>query len=206
MHLNSRPVSTVYRLILLAAVLSGLYLSIFHLSEGFSAQALRYFTIQSNILVALALLYFLIFPQENRLRAIIRGSVLLSILVTGLVFHVLLVPRAGEYFTGGVDLVNHLTHTIAPLGFFLDWLFFDRKGQLQFADLPYWVIYPLLYWVFTVLQGAYTGFYPYFFMDVSLLGYGGALLWLAGLVLFFSLFGLLLLGADRLLGRRGSLS
>lgn len=201
MCIGNRFVPIVYKLLLLSAVLSGLYLSIFHLSDGFNGLALRYFTIQSNILVALAILFFLIYPRETRLRAIIRGSVLLSILVTGLVFHFILVPQLSDYFVGGIDLVNHLTHTIAPLGFILDWLLFDRKGQLKLADLPFWVIYPLLYWLVTVLQGAYTGFYPYFFMDVSLLGYGGALLWLAALIFFFSLLGLLLMGADRLLGR-----
>lgn len=147
MCIGNRFVPIVYKLLLLSAVLSGLYLSIFHLSDGFNGLALRYFTIQSNILVALAILFFLIYPRETRLRAIIRGSVLLSILVTGLVFHFILVPQLSDYFVGGIDLVNHLTHTIAPLGFILDWLLFDRKGQLKLADLPFWVIYCCTGWL-----------------------------------------------------------
>lgn len=86
----------------------------------------------------------------------------------------------------------------------LDWLLFDRKGRMQLANLPFWVIHPLLYWLFSVLQGAKTGFYPYFFMDVSELGYDGALLWLAVLTAVFLLIGLFLIETDRLWGRHAS--
>ncbi len=200
MRVVNRFVSTVFKLILLAAVIAGIYLSIFQHSEGFNIIPLRYFTIQSNILVALALLYFLISPDSGRARAILRGAVLLSIIITGLVFHILLKP--GELFASGIDLTNHLTHSVAPLGFALDWLLFDRKGEMQWAHLPLWTIYPLLYWLCTVLCGAKTGFYPYFFMDVGKLGYGGALLWLAVLTVVFLIVGLFLIGLDRLLDRR----
>ncbi|NLA11133.1 MAG: Pr6Pr family membrane protein [Firmicutes bacterium] len=201
MPLKNRLPAMLYRLALLAAVTAGLYLTMFGHGEGFNALSLRYFTIQSNILVALALLYFLLSPENGRIRIIVRGSVLLSIIITGLVFHTLLVPQFGELFGGGIDLSGHLTHTIAPVGFLLDWLLFERKGLMQPADLPFWTLYPLLYWLFSIWQGAETGFYPYFFMDVSTLGYGGALLWLAALSAFFLIIGLLLLGIDRLLAR-----
>lgn len=203
MTIGKRLLSALYKLALLAAVVAGLYLTMFDHAEGFKAQSLRYFTIQSNILVALALLYFLFYQENSRIRSIVRGSVLLSIIITGLVFHTLLVPQWGELFIDGIDLPGHLTHTVAPVGFFLDWALFERKGLMQLADLPFWTLYPLLYWLFAILQGAKTGFYPYFFMDVPTLGYSGALLWLAALTAVFLLIGLLLLGADRLLGRAG---
>lgn len=202
MRIKKPVLSVVFKLLLLAAVIAGLYQNMFHYLEGFSSLSLRYFTIQSNILVALALIYFLLSSENNRGRTIVRGSVLLSITITGLVFHILLKPHLGDLFPGGIDLANHLTHTAAPLGFMLDWLLFDHKGRMQPADLPYWTIYPLLYWLVTVLLGARTGFYPYFFMDVGELGYGGALLWLAALVVVFLLVGIIIMGVDRLLGRR----
>ncbi|NMD42202.1 MAG: Pr6Pr family membrane protein [Firmicutes bacterium] len=201
MSVKNRIPSTLYKLALLAAVSGGLYLTVFDRVEGFKALSLRYFTIQSNILVALALLYFLIYPENSRFRAIVRGSVLLSIIITGLVFHLLLVPQSSELFVRGIDLPGHLTHTVAPLGFLLDWALFDRKGQMRPADLPFWTAYPLLYWLFSIVQGARTGFYPYFFMDLGRLGWGGACSWLAVLTAVFLLIGALLTGADRLLGR-----
>lgn len=201
MSVGNRIPSTLYKLALLAAVSGGLYLTVFDRVEGFKALSLRYFTIQSNILVALALLYFLIYPENGQFRVIVRGSVLLSIIITGLVFHLLLVPQSSELFVHGIDLPGHLTHTVAPLGFLLDWALFDRKGQMRPADLPFWTIYPLLYWLFSIVQGARTGFYPYFFMDLGRLGWGSTCLWLAVLTAVFLLVGALLMGADRLLGR-----
>ncbi len=199
MHVESRPISIIYKLLLLGAVVYGLYASLF---PG-GLPLLRYFTIQSNILVALATAYFLFFPRFTRFRMIVRGAVLISILVTGVVFHLFLVPRMPEYFGSGVDLVNHLTHTVAPLGFLLDYLLFDRKGLIRLSDIPFWTIYPLLYWAVTIIQGVFTGFYPYFFMDVSKIGYGGALLWLLALVVFFLLVASLpIYLLDRLLGRK----
>lgn len=202
MQIKNPLLSYAYKIILLGAVSAGLYLSVFDYGEGFSALSLRYFTIQSNILVALALLYLLFSRESSRVRPIVRGSVLLSILITGLVFHLLLRPQMGVYFAGGIDLANHLTHTAAPLGFLLDWILFDRKGRMQTAHLPFWTAFPLLYWLCSILVGAKTGFYPYFFMDIGKLGYGGALIWLAVLSAVFLLIGLLLIGLDRLLNRR----
>lgn len=195
MHLNFRSVSTIYKLILLGAVLYGIYLSLFR-GVDYGLHPLNFFTIQSNILVALALLYFLLVRRLNRLRAVIRGSVMLSILITALTFHTMLVPYYPEFFGEGLDLRAHLTHTLVPAGFILDWLFFDPKNQMRFTDIRYWVIYPLLYWLINVIRGAFTGVYPYFFMDIGAIGFDAALLWLLSLTLFFILVGLLIIRID----------
>jgi hypothetical protein len=200
---NNRRFAQLYRIVFLALVVWGLYLTVFRgmIDVVRWLQRMRYFTIQSNLLVVVATTYLLFAPDRGRSRAMVRGIVLLSILVTGLVFHLVLVPQS-PVSVGDIGLGSHLNHTVAPLGFALDWLLFDRKGQMRPRDVVIWSIYPFLYWLVMVVQGEFTGFYPYFFMDVDSLGWAGVLLWLAGLLIGFVLLGLLLIGLDRLLGRR----
>jgi len=190
---------TAYRVLLIATILCGLYLSIFMpLRPGEGLPAIFYFTIQSNILVVLALLYFIFNPEPGRFRAILRGCVLLCIMATGLIFHIILVPALPEYFAEGLAFRHHITHTIAPLGFFLDWLFFDRSGQLRYSDVGYWTIYPFFYWLFSVLQGSFSGMYPYFFFDAQTIGLGVTFLWFVGLIAIFSVIGFVLVWLDSL--------
>ncbi len=183
----------------MAVILYGLYLSFFKpLYPGEGLPPIAYFTTQSNILVILALLYFILKPEPGRFKAIMRGSVLLSILATGLIFHILLVPALPEYFADGLAFRHHITHTIAPIGFLLDWLIFDRSGQMRYSDIRYWPIYPFLYWLGSVIQGSFTGMYPYYFFDIQAIGIGAAILWLLALMAAFSLFGLFLVRVDTL--------
>ena len=192
-------IKTAYRVLLIATIFCGLYLSIFMpLRPEEGLPAIFYFTIQSNILVVLALLYFIFNPEPGRFRAILRGCVLLCIMATGLIFHIILVPALPEYFAEGLAFRHHITHTIAPLGFFLDWLLFDRNGQLRYSDVRYWPIYPSFYWLFSVIQGSFSGIYPYFFFDAQAIGLGATILWLVGLIAIFSVFGFLLVWLDSL--------
>ncbi len=119
-------------------------------------------------------------------------------MATGLIFHLILVPALPEYFAEGLAFRHHITHTIAPLGFFLDWLFFDRSGQLRYSDVRYWPIYPSLYWLFSVIQGRFSGMYPYFFFDVPVIGLGATIIWLVGLIAIFSVIGFVLVWLDSL--------
>jgi len=196
---TGRVISVLYKALLFTAVLYGLYLSIFKpeiiIENGLPA--LHYFTIQTNIMVALVLLYLIFKNGSERFSAIIRGGVLLYILVTGIIFHVLLVPALPEYFAEGVAFRHHITHTIAPVGFMLDWLLFDRKGRMLFSDLKYWLIYPLLYWLGSVTYGQFSGIYPYFFLAIGEIGLAAGLIWLLLMTTFFIMLGLLIIWIDR---------
>jgi len=194
---SRRCIEKAYRVLLAAIILYGLYLSIFMpLRPDEGLPAIAYFTIQSNILVVLALLYFIFNPGSGRFRAIMRSCVLLYIMATGLIFHIVLVPALPEYFAEGLAFRHHITHTIAPLWFFLDWLVFDQRGQMLYTDARYWPVYPFFYWLFSIIQGNYSGMYPYFFFDVRAIGLGAAILWLVALIAVFSFIGLILVWVD----------
>lgn len=197
MNATSRFPATLYRLALLAFVIYGLILSIFFPEFSIDGlPALAYFTTQSNILVGLFLLYAITCPRSDRLHIFFRGSTLLCITLTGLVFHLFLVPNYPELFAEGVTFRYHITHTIVPLGFILDWLLLDKKGKIKIADLKYWLIYPALYWIFSMARGIIVGAYPYFFMDPNILGAGSIMLWLLFLIIIFTGLGLLLVALD----------
>jgi hypothetical protein len=164
---------------------------------------LRYFTIQSNILAGCVTAYFLTGELRghlgrSRLDAYLRGATLLAISVTGIVYHVLLAPA------GGMTLESHVLHTFVPLGFVADWLLFDPKGTFRLKDVLVWVAYPLAYVVVTLAVARFDGFYPYFFTNVSEIGYGGVAAYTLVLLAAFSALGAAFVGIDRLLaGRAG---
>lgn len=198
--MNKKAASNIFKLLLVAIITYGLYLSFFKPLpvENGLLPAIAYFTIQSNILFVLVLVFFIIACNKNRTGAIFRGGVMIYILVTGLVFHFLLVPGLPEYFADGVIFRHHITHTIAPIGFILDWLLFDRKGLMRYSDLKYWLIYPLLYWIITIINGSMSGLYPYFFMDAGAIGFAAVLTWFFALSAFFIILGFIIIRLDNL--------
>ncbi len=185
---------------LIAIITYGLYLSFFKPLpvENDLLPAIAYFTIQSNMLVVLALVLFFFANHDKRTGAIVRGGAMIYILVTGLVFHFILVPDLPEYFAEGVTFRHHITHTIAPIGFILDWVLFDRKGLMYKSDLKYWVIFPMLYWIVSIVHGGISGLYPYFFMDVGAIGFTAVLAWFFALTAFFVILGLLIVHLDNM--------
>jgi len=52
----------------------------------------------------------------------------------------------------------------------LYWVVFVSSKKVNYASIPYWLIYPAFYFVYTIIHGALTRFYPYPFLDVSKIG------------------------------------
>lgn len=97
-----------------------------------------YFTIQSNLLVAIVLL-LTILKKDTRILSFIT---LVNITMTGLVFHVFLTD-----FMTSVSFINHVTHTITPLVYLLYFLLVDRQ-RLMFRLFWIGLVYPALYLLF----------------------------------------------------------
>jgi hypothetical protein len=73
-------------------------------------------------------------------------------------------------------IVDELLHSVVPLLFLLYWLVFIPKTGLQYKDVLPWMVFPLVYIVLALVRGAFSGFYPYPFVDVGKLGSGRVLL------------------------------
>lgn len=161
-----------------------------------------YFTIQSNILVALVLTAFAIKAGRDEwlVHPFVRSAVAVYIAAVGVVYVVLLrdlwAPQGAQL------LADLLLHYVMPLGYLLFWLFLVRKAGLRWYDPLLWLIYPLFYLAFVVIRGKMSGFYPYPFIDVGALGYSRALLNAGGIMVVFVVLGALAVVIGRLSARQ----
>ena len=163
-----------------------------------------YFTILSNILVALALTAPVVAPNSRLGRWSasegVRAAVAMYIVVVGLTYHFLL---AGIWAPQGWSLLaNNLLHYVMPAAFVVDWLAFTPKGRLRWVDPAKWLIPVLIYGGWTLLHGKLSGWWPYWFVDVDTLGLGKTIVYFAGLLVFFLIVGLVVVAIDRVFGRR----
>ncbi|MEK6478439.1 Pr6Pr family membrane protein [Catalinimonas sp. 4WD22] len=162
-----------------------------------------FFTILTNTLVAL---YFctMWLGSSSRLGKLFqrRGvitAITVYITVVGLVYQLLL--RQIWEPTGMQKLVDELLHSVNPLYFILYWYLYEDKAQLKWRFIPVWLLYPLIYLLYILVRGSFSGFYPYPFVNVSELGMSQVLLNSLGLMLVFIGFCVLYIGVGKLLAR-----
>lgn len=163
-----------------------------------------FFTILTNLLAALALTGPALAPDSalgrwSRSEGV-RAAVAMYIVVVGVVYHLLLAQTWNPQ--GWQKVADTLLHTIMPLAFIGDWLLFTAKRRLRWIDAVKWLIFPLLYGVWTLAHGAMTGWWPYWFVDMDQLGAARVAANLTGLLGVFLLLGLAVVAIDRTLGRR----
>ncbi len=96
-------------------------------------------------------------------------------------------------------VVDELLHTINPLYYLAYWTFFAPKEGLKWAHAFPWLIYPLAYFIFILTRGSFSGFYPYPFIDVAVLGWGNVLLNSAGITAAFVMLSLTIIAASKVL-------
>lgn len=169
---------------------------------------LSFFTIWTNVLLALAMTFTGLAPRsrpgEFFARPSVRTALCVYIIIVAVVYHLLL---SHLWDPKGLQLLaDRLLHTVVPVMFVLDWLVFVPKGTLGVASLPPWLVVPLVYMFYTLARGAAVSEYPYPFVDVVQLGYPAVFLNIAGLSAAFVGLGLALIVVDRTLGliRRAS--
>ena len=171
-------------------------------ADGLTWEFLKYYTNISNYFVFAVSVVVLadtvkrVYAGErvgyNRKILNLKFMTTVMILVTFLVYATLL----GEPFTADFwqNLGNLSYHVFAPLLFIIDYFLFEEKKSVSvFAPLLSLII-PLVYVCYVFILGAaIKDFeYPYFFLDVNDLGYGGVMVWVVILVLIFTVLGYLL--------------
>ena len=163
-----------------------------------------FFTIEVNILVACCFSLLAFGPQTAPGRFFSTPQRLTAltvyILIVGLVYN--LVLRSLWNPAGLQRLTDEFLHTVIPLYFLLYWIYFVPKNKLRWKQALPWLIYPLIYLVYTLTRGAITGHYPYPFIDAKQLGYPKALTNAGWLSLLFLLFSLLIIGLGKGLNTR----
>lgn len=183
----------VFSLLTLAALSAQL---VVHVQSGFSVvNFFSYFTNLSNLFAALVMLIGAICVIQHReptpTHDLVRGSSVAGMVVVGVVFSNLL---RGHDLGSLMPWVNAVTHYVMPIAVVLDWLYQPPKSNLALRQIQYWLIFPLIYLVYTLVRSAIVGWYPYPFLNpANVGGYGGVLLYgLAIIVLFIVVSGLLI--------------
>lgn len=183
------------------AVLVQMVLSVQHgLARGESflhatVDYFAYFTVLTNVLVALVLTVPWLAPESPMGRWLARphmtAMTATAIIIVGLTYHFLL---SGAYHPVGVEYATDLgMHYLVPTAFTLYWVLFAPKAGLRYSHLPYFAIYPFAYLTFLTARGAMVGEYPYFFVDVNTLGFTIAARNALGLVMIYFVIAALLL-------------
>jgi|GEM_PF-938038 len=195
----NRNVAIIYRLTAFVVVVIGLTLDF--LAEATVVDKLNklcFFTIQSNIFVAVLLGVLLIGVVVQRIKdgkygevyslksQSLQMAVIFYITVTFLFFAFFLaLPQliltysepnvVQKYF------ISFCLHFVLPVMIILDWIYFAPHGNKSKKLIFWYMLYPLVYFVLIILRatsgtlmvedGAYTSRYPYPFVDIDLLGW-----------------------------------
>lgn len=88
-------------------------------------------------------------------------------------------------------------HTLSPILGVVYWYRCVPTGQLAWRHPFIWLAYPITYLIYWLIRGPIVGYYPYFFVDVNKLGYGGVAAWSGALVVMFLILGTLIWRVDR---------
>ena len=162
-----------------------------------------FFTILTNVLVALAFTGPLLDGQRWIARWSasegVRAAVAMYIVVVAAVYHFMLAPFWRP--EGLAFAVNVVLHYVMPAAFVIDWLAFAPKGRLRWVDPVKWLAFPLIYAAWTLAHGLATHWWPYGFVNVDELGLPRVVAIFAGMLVFFLVVGLGLVGLDRMFGR-----
>lgn len=160
---------------------------------------LRYFTILTNLMVALVLTGIALSKSAFG-SPVLLGGLIISMVFVGLVYVLFL--RGLLELSGGAKLADFILHYVSPVLVLLFWLVFAPKGAQRNSNPLLWVIYPLAYAVYALARGAVDGKYAYPFIDVAQIGWLQVLTNVLLMGLSFLAAGFALVWLDRLLGRR----
>ena len=205
--MTSRTGAIVFRLFFAALSLIAVITQLFAVTvaKGHSVvNFFSYFTNLSNIIVSIVFIVSAVRLIRDRNPSqsdvAIRGASVVYIAFVGLVFNTLLRDvDLGDL----IPWVNAIVHFIVPIAAVVDWVIWPPRRRLPFMTTVYWMLFPVVYVVYSLIRGAITGFYPYpFFSPVVQHGYGGVALYCVVLVIGFFILAAIIWWIGNLRGRR----
>lgn len=157
---------------------------------------ISFFTIQSNILVAIVSFSLLVDPtRDGRRWRVLRLLAVTCIGVTGIVYVSVLrglveLDAAGRVADTGL-------HYVTPALVVVGWLLFGPRPRVEPATVGYALVFPVLWLAYTLVRGEFADWYPYPFVDVATEGYAAVLVNCVAVTLVFVAFASLVLLLDR---------
>jgi len=172
----ARLLAAVTALVVIAGIVLQIHATATSTGGFFSSKGERianifcFFTILSNLLLAVTNAVLVADPHRcTPIFSALRLSAVLSMIVTGVVFHIAL---AGLHdLHGTAKVADLLLHTVSPVLAVVGWLYAGPRGAIDGRVVGLSVGYPVLWLVATLIRGAVVGFYPYPFLDATTHGY-----------------------------------
>ncbi|MEO7992534.1 MAG: Pr6Pr family membrane protein [Chryseolinea sp.] len=185
------------------ALVGQFYLIILNRVTSIVDVIIRYFTfytILTNLLVALYFTFLLLSPSSKWgkffSRTTVATALAVYIAVVGLTYNIVLRPLWNPQ--GLQKVVDELLHSVIPFLYIVYWFLVARKNQLQWKGILPWLIFPLLYLVVILVLGSFSGYYPYPFVDVVNLGYPKVFINCGFVTLAFLFFCFLFVGISKI--------
>ncbi len=164
-------------------------------------QIFSYFTILTNLLIAIAYSFILLSPNSKPGRFFSQTATLtgIAVYIGVITFIYELLLRDRWDIVGLVKTTDILLHTVNPIAFLIFWFVFVPKQQLRWMLAIYWLIYPLVYLIWILIRGEILNVYPYHFINVVNLGYTNVIVNCLWVLLAFLSFSGIFLSISRLL-------
>lgn len=174
--------------------------------SGRIVNTLSFFTVESNILVAVTTgLLGVRLTRTSTAFRVLRLTSVIAITITGVVFHLAL--SGLQELSEREAVADWVLHTAAPILCVVGWLVFGPRAQVNRRVAGLCVTFPLVWLAYTMIRGELVDdrfgrpYYPYPFLDVGELGYGPVAIAIALVAALFAVLALLALAVDRRLTR-----
>ena len=170
----------------------------FYISEGSFMNTISYFTILSNSLIAVSLSFSTFFPKTKLgiffSNLSVQTAIALYIIIVFLVYNTVL---RGIWKPAGWQLfLDNMLHVLIPILYILYWLFFITKEKLNWKNGLYWLLFPLVYLIYSLIRGSIVDWYPYPFLNAAKLGYGKVIINIITMLLVFLISGSVLIAIN----------
>jgi len=130
-----------------------------------------FFTIQSNCLSAALSLSLARKPARDGAGwRVARLDALLGITVTGVVYSTV-IAKYDQLSGWQQHSVNACVHYIVPVAMVLGWLLFGPRPRIDGPTIGRALLWPAGYLTYILIQGRFSQWYPYPFLDVAGHGY-----------------------------------
>ena len=157
-----------------------------------------YFTIWSNLVVAIVLTILAIRPEPHGVVVrVLRLDSVVMITVTGILYWALLAASADNQ---GLDRIGNLfDHTLTPILTVVVWLVVGPRRWIRWWTPIAALIVPIVWAAYTLIRGAVINAYPYSFLNVAKYGLASVLTTIVMIAVFGLVLGYVCWGIDRLI-------
>ncbi len=188
-HLVVAVVAWFALVLQLVLVLQGSAVLVEEDPPGLAARVYRYFayfTIQSNLLVALTSTVLARDPAlDRRGWRVVRLAGIVGITVTGLVHFFLLRPLLD--LDGADWAADKLLHMVVPVLALAAWVWVGPRPRFAWREAAYALAWPLAWLAWTLVVGQVDGWVPYPFLDAEQEGWGSVAVVSVGITALFGL-------------------